>query len=413
MTSTIGRGDGARRRVFRGVPPAATLIVATLSLLCSYCAAVLSLALPDVQRDLAIAEGDLGLWLAIIRAGPVVALPIALWADRWPRNSIPLFSCAGTLAGALSTAVAFNTGLFASAQVAVMAFSTAFQVSAIVVIVRSTAAERRAQALGLFGVALGLGEGLAALAYPLATLAPGGWRALYVLPAPGFVLVGLAALATRFRSGAQPSSPGMPVAAATPFHRMLKDIKDRASPLASVAATSFIYHAALAPPLIFASMHLQGSQGLEPGQVSALMLASGAFALAGNMVGMGALQRLGARAALVLFSVTTGVAFVLFYLSPQAAAVALWPIAVFCSLAGGSILLALSNEDCGEAARNTVNAGLILVAAAGSAAGLVLEAWIFRFYGSHAVAISALQAGFGLSAAIALLYAGRPVPRAV
>jgi hypothetical protein len=54
-----------------------------------------------------------------------------------------------------------------------------------------------------------------------------------------------------------------------------------------------------------------------------------------------------------------------------------------------------------------VNAGLILTAAAGSASGLVLEAFIFRFSGDHAVAISILQAGFGLSAAIALLYPGR------
>ncbi|MEM7411341.1 MAG: hypothetical protein AAF430_13975, partial [Myxococcota bacterium] len=78
---------------FLGRPPELTArqwrvlgLVAIVSLFEQYDVYLFQLNLKQIQADLAIAEGSLGYLGSIVRLGGVLALPIALAADRFGRR---------------------------------------------------------------------------------------------------------------------------------------------------------------------------------------------------------------------------------------------------------------------------------------------------------------------------------------
>jgi len=70
-------------------------LLGTAFLISRYDFALMSLALPDIQKDLGIAEQDLGEFVGYTRLGALAALPLALLADFAGRRRLLLVTLAG------------------------------------------------------------------------------------------------------------------------------------------------------------------------------------------------------------------------------------------------------------------------------------------------------------------------------
>lgn len=131
--------------------------------------------------DFGVGDWGVGAAGAIVRAGIILVLPIAAFADRTGRRQVivmlgftaPLMAAAGALAPSFPVLVATQTiarplGLALDFMVAVVAAEE---------MPRNT----RAYAISVLAMASGLGAGVAVASLPLADLASGAWRLVYVV----------------------------------------------------------------------------------------------------------------------------------------------------------------------------------------------------------------------------------------
>ena len=98
-------------------------LVAIVSLFEQYDVYLFQLCLKQIQAELAIQEADLGLLGSIVRFGGVLALPIALAADRLGRRKILLFTILTYTLLTGATAFAPNAETFVALQFFARAFA--------------------------------------------------------------------------------------------------------------------------------------------------------------------------------------------------------------------------------------------------------------------------------------------------
>ena len=165
------------------------LLLGTAFLVSRYDFTLLTLALPDIQRDFGVAERDLGAFIAYSRLGAVAAVPLAFMADRVGRRMLLLATIVGFTLCSAATAFVSSWPAFAALQFASRAFTAADEMISVVVIIEEFAVRRRGWAVGLLAACGGLGDGLAAAFYPLSKFLPGEWRALYLFAVAPLLLI--------------------------------------------------------------------------------------------------------------------------------------------------------------------------------------------------------------------------------
>jgi putative MFS transporter len=259
-----------------------------------YDAALLSLALKQIQQGLGIAEARLGAMMSAIRMGYVASLAISPLADVFGRRRLLLYTIIGyTLFTALS-AIAPHQGSFVAAQFMSRAFSGAEATISLVILVEEVDAAVRGWALGLQGALAISGFGLAAIVFSTIAIIPFGWRGLYALAlAPLVLIIPLRRIlpeSRRFESekaaGLMPSNPLEPIMA------LLRVYPGR---FAIVVTVLFFYFMGASTANFFVPKFLQETHHWTPGRVSSLYVFGGLIGIMGNVVAGRTSDRFGRR----------------------------------------------------------------------------------------------------------------------
>ncbi len=372
-------------------------LLGTAFLISRYDFALMSLALPDIQKDLGIAEQDLGQFVGYTRLGALAALPLALLADFAGRRRLLMVTIAGFTACTVGTAFAQTPEQFIILQTTARAFTSADEILSAIMILEMVATARRGIAIGILAAFGGLGDGLASAAYPLSTYFEDGWRTLYLLAAvPILPLI----YARRFLkesvkfTAAQTS--GLNLIAAG--RQMMQDKKR----MAAVIALAIAYHLPISAGLAFMSKYLQESCCYSSGNVALLFLIGGSIALTGNLLGGFLTDKIGRRIGFAFFSTMLSAGFYGFYGASCQVAPYAWVIALTCVFATHAIFLTITGELFPTIGRVTMSAISQAFAATALVAGLFLESQLYVLLGSHATAITYLLPSFLIAALIAL-----------
>ena len=124
-----------------------------------------------------------------MRLGGVLALPIALAADRYGRRKLLLATVVVYTLLTGATAFAPTAETFVTLQFLARAFAVAETLIAVVVIAEEFAPEHRGWGIGALGAIQASGAGLASLAFGFVDVLPYGWRALYLFGLGPLLLV--------------------------------------------------------------------------------------------------------------------------------------------------------------------------------------------------------------------------------
>lgn len=131
--------------------------------------------------DFGIDSTGIGVAGAVVRAGIVVALPLAVLADRIGRKRVITFvAWAGPLITALG-AFAPSFGALVITQTLGRPLGIALGFLIAVVAAEEVPRNSRAYAVSVLAMASGLGAGVAVAALPLADLGDGGWRFVFLV----------------------------------------------------------------------------------------------------------------------------------------------------------------------------------------------------------------------------------------
>lgn len=367
-----------------------------------YDVGLLSILLVQIQAGLGVAEDQIGVVSAAIRAGVLLSLVAGVLADRIGRRRLLLITVAGYTATTFLTAFARTPFEFVALQCLGRGFLYAETAIAIVVVTEELAAKDRGFGLGLLGALGAFGHGAAAVSLSFVDDIPFGWRALYALGA--LPLVGLGWLrrslpeTQRFASLATARAPWW-----QPLRSLATAYPGRLVALLTVAfAIDFASSAAVG----FMAKTLQEVHGYAPSGVTRLYLIGGALAVAGNQAAGVWSDRIGRRPLLTVLLAVMGLAYAGFYGTRGFWIAPLWVLQVF-ALQGVTVLMrALGSELFPTSYRSTASALRMVMATAGGSAGLLLESQLYRELGSHTAAISALLPA--LAIAIALVWIALP-----
>lgn len=374
-------------------------LLGTAFLVSRYDFSLLSLALPNIQRDLGVSESELGPFIAYARLGAVAALPLAIMADRIGRRRLLLFTILGFSLCSVATAFAQSWSSFAALQFLARAFTAADEMISVVVILEEIATKRRGWAVAILAAFGGLGDGVAAIAYPLSNSLPGGWRALYLIAAVPLLLL----LIVRRNLSETKRFDELASTGGTGFAAIRSAIANNRNRFVSLLVVTIAYHLPISATLSLMSKFLQENHSYAPLQVSGLFIGAGAFALIGNLLGGTLSDKIGRRGSFAIFCGMMAVGFSAFYLGPTGLVPWAWTIALFGFLASHAVFLALAGEAFPTVSRATVATFMLAVGAVSTAIGLFVEGWLYSLFQSHGVAVVALTPAF-LIAGIAALF---------
>src|SRR5262249_13649554 len=231
-----------------------------------YTMAVSGFALPQIQRGLAIPEGDVGSLLAFLRLGTLFSLVLAVSADRSGRRRLLIASVAGCALCNLATAFARTGTTLAWLQLAARCFLSAQVLLAGVVVSEELAAAHRARGLGLLTAVGGLGGAVALGAFAFVDRLPYGWRSLFAIGS--FGLLCLPALHRGLKETGRFTMQGAGGSAWAPIVDVVRRYGRR---LVAVAGGGRPVAALLQPARIPGSKHLQDDRRRSPRRVRFLV----------------------------------------------------------------------------------------------------------------------------------------------
>jgi MFS family permease len=266
---------------------------------------VLYLALPAIGRDFAAPVAQLTLAGTVLTLGAVFGLPLAALADRRGRRLGLAIATGGFATGNLLSGLAPNLALLAAARLIAVTFASVALGIAIVVVAESAPPRRRGLFVSVLSLGAGSGSGLTAILYPV--LAP-HWRYLYLLGGLGWLLVPAVLKLL-------PETRAWEAAHRADVHplRLLAGARWRTRLIVIAAVTASAY-VADQPGGLFGAYFASGSLGLSPVIVSAVLIASAPFSLAGYLSGGWLSDRAGRRAPGIGLWFMSGIAAAITYI---------------------------------------------------------------------------------------------------
>jgi MFS family permease len=377
-------------------------IATTAGFFDNYDTALLSLALNQIQRGLAIGEAQLGAALSLIRLGYIASMLISPLADAFGRRQLLLYTIVGYTIFTGLSAVAPHANSFIASQFGARAFSGAEATISLVILAEEVDAAVRGWALGMLGALAISGYGLAAVVFALIGIIPFGWRGLYALALlPLALIIPLRRILPESRRFESEQGRGHGrLALLGPLRALFNSYPGR---LVSFLTVVFLGSLAGGSVGFFVPKYLQESHHWSPAQVSSLYVFGGALGIIGNIVAGRVSDRFGRRItgplfialetllAYELYSVTTGVV------------VALWIGWLFCDQAGATITNAYSAELFPTSFRAAAASALYVARYGGGAVGLLAEGLLYGVFRSHWHAIRVLTGFWFLSAVLMYL----------
>ena len=340
--------------------------------------------------DFGVSDSGIGVAGAVVRAGIVLVLPLAVLADRVGRRTVivavgfaaPVVAAAGAVAPTFPILVATQTigrplGLALDFLVAVAA-------------AEEMPRNSRAYAVSILAMASGLGAGVAVGSLPLADLGAGGWRLVYVV-----ALVWLVVAFDLARRLPETERFQRPHAVAPPIDRR------RFVMLAVVALLSNLF---IAPASLFQNGYLKDERGYSAALIAVFTLATATPAGIGLIVG-GRLADVRGRRWLVAMCLP--VAATLLVVSFSVAGTPMWLAASLGSVIGAIAFPALAvyrNELFPTGSRSRASALLTAAALLGGIGGLLAMGGLLDVGWSHGAVLGGLASVQVVVVAIVLLW---------
>ena len=408
-----GQPEEARRSVHLGLfgsTPAFTarqwrvfLIAATAGFFDNYDRALLSLALKQIQRGLAISEESLGTVLSVIRIGHVFSLLLTPLADVFGRRRLLLYTVIAYTVFTGLSAVAPNQGVFTLWQMLARAFAGAEATVALVILSEEVDAGVRGWAIGLLSALALVGYGLAALAFAGINVMPYGWRGLYAIALIPLVLVIplRRVLPESRRFEREQRTDELPANVFAPLRSLFQAYPAR---LAMLVAVGFLSNLGGNAAGFFFPKYLQEAHAWSPGDVSRLYFLGGGLGILGNIVAGRLSDRLGRRRVGSLFLFLAPFLTIWLYATRSNLVIPIWIVEVFFDVAGNTIVIAYGVELFPTSYRSTAGSALAVAGTSGGALGLFLEGVLYRAIGSHWIAVSVLTV-FWVAAPLIMFFA--------
>jgi len=378
----LGKVPELRRRQWRLLG-----LLGTAELFDHYDIGILTLALVQIQAGLAIAEGEVGEVVSLIRLGAIPALLAGVLADRFGRRRLLLATILGFTAATFATAFVQTPAQFAAVQMLARACLYAETALAVVVLAEELSAAGRGWGIGVLGALGTLGHGVAAIAFAFVDVLPFGWRALYalgVLPLLAVAWLRRSLPETqrfeRERARRAGSSESL-----RPLLALLRAYPGRlATLLAALAPLEF----AAIVAVTFMAKTLQEQHGYAPGQVTLLYVTGGALAIVGNILAGSWSDRFGRRGTICALLFVVGGAAFGFYRAESWIVAPLWILMVFATQGLEVLFKALGSELFPTSYRSTASSVRAMVGTLAGSLGLWLESQLYPIAGSHALAIT-------------------------
>lgn len=361
----------------------------------AYDKALFTVALVQIQTGLGMEEAQLGVLGGVVRLGVVPGVLLVLLADTFGRRRVLLGSILGYTLMTGATALAPNPEWFVACQFGVRLFGTAEEVLATVVIAEEIDARHRGWALGLLAALMGLGAGLAWIAFAFVDVLPFGWRSLYAVGLGPLLL--LAWLRRRLpetqrfeRYRAESLASGARTHVLRPLGALVRAYPAR---FAAVSAVVFLTSFSGQSAGFFLPKFVQEAHGLAPAQFTLFGIAVGALSLVAAPLFGRLGDRIGRRPIAILFVAANPISVMVLYHVPGLFLLVVLAATTMLSDAGADTNLGVfSKELFPTSHRSTADAARRLVGQVGGSLGLACESLLFALLGSHAWAITALAA---------------------
>jgi MFS family permease len=252
-------------------------LLAAASMSSAFINVVFTQTVAFAAADFGIGSGGIGIAGSIVRAGIVVALPAAVFADRIGRRRVITFAAwVAPIATALG-ALAPNFWVLVATQTIGRPLGLALGFLVAVVAAEEMPRQCRAYAISVLAMASGLGAGMAVIALPLADLGAAGWRLVFVVS-----LVWLAIAADLTRRLPETERFERSKAVAKPHSLRQPVIRQRLVLLASVAVLTSIL---VAPASFFQNAYLRETRDYSALLISIFTIATVTPAGIGLIIG--------------------------------------------------------------------------------------------------------------------------------
>ena len=340
--------------------------------------------------DFGVGDSGIGIAGAVVRAGIVFVLPIAVLADRIGRRTVivavgfaaPLIAAAGALAPTFPILVATQTigrplGLALDFLVAVVA-------------AEEMPRNSRAYAISVLAMASGLGAGIAVASLPLADLGTGGWRLVYVV-----TLIWLLVAVSIARHLPETRRFQRQHVVSPPIDRR------RFVLLAAVAVLANLF---VAPASLFQNGYLEDERGYSAALIAAFTLATATPAGIGLIIGGRVADVRGRRR---VIAVCLPMAAALLVISYSIGGPPMWLAASLGGVVGAIAFPALAvyrNELFPTGSRSRASALVTAAALLGGIVGLVVMGTLLDGGRSHGVVLGWLATAQLVVVAIVLLW---------
>jgi predicted MFS family arabinose efflux permease len=345
---------------------AAVALTATIA---GFGAALFGQNVDPLAKSFGVSNSDLGVSLAITRAGVLFALVATALADRRGRRIVLLWSLGVLCLGNLVSAVAPSIEIFTAAQLVVRASVNAVIVVGGIAVVEEAPEGARAFAVAMLGLASGAGFALSVILLPVADIGPEAWRAAFAVSALTALLIPMIARhLTETRRYNE-------LAARSTNRGRVREVVDRGyrRRFLLLAAVGFLVNMFSAPSAQFTNRFLSDERGFSSSGIAAFRgITAGLPGLFGILLAGRITETRGRRPVAVVSLLIGTVCTMIFFVGDGAV---LWIFATVAIVAAAPAALAVGTLDAElfpTEVRGTSNALLLVAYVLGSAAGLLL-----------------------------------------
>jgi MFS family permease len=372
------------------------VLLAVATFFSGYATFVLPLALPLIRRSFHLSLEAGGVVLTIVFTGALGGFLLLALADRWGRRPVLTLSIAGSAVFTLCTAFTHGVVEFTALQFVARAFSGAQFALGTIVLVETTAPERRGRALGVLTSMTAFGTAAAGVGYLVVDAVGVSWRVLFLIGAAPLVLV--PAIMRGLPETAPPKGTAFIPLSALP--RKL---------IGSLTVLVFLFTVFPAAVATLASSLIKDAWHLELSQLRWYYFVFWALGGTGFFVSGRLMDRWGRRPTAILFLLCGGAAGFLAFVPSAMPLRAIGLAFVIFGLTGATPCIAAFSTELFEiGARGRVNAWLRGVDMAGMACAPALATALAGPLGGLGPALAAVGVTYALGAVVVARWIPEP-----
>ena len=363
--------------------------LALLTVASGYLGTLFTQTVPFAGDEFGADNQALGIAGSVVRIGGLIALVVAIQADRRGRKRVLIGAAAAACIVAVTGAVAPSLGWLAASQLVARALATGVLLLVTIVAAEEMPARSRAYAVSLLAMSGGLGAGLCVMALRLADLGTRAWRLLYLAPLAALPIV--AAVRRSLPESRRFLTPHAEARVAGHGGRLLL-----------LAVSGFLTNLFIAPNSQFGNQYLRTERGFSGGRIALLTITVGTPAAAGIVAG-GRIADVRGRRVVAAVALAAGTLLTLGYFFADGWV--MWVLALLGTVTSAAAVPALGvygPELFPTGLRGRANGVVAVCSLVGSAAGLTLCGVLSDRIGRIGPAMAFLSAGPLLLAVLVL-----------